>query len=244
MRRDFVANVSHELKTPLTVVSGFLETIADATVDVRTQRGLQVLDLMRVQTDRMLRLVDDLLSLSMLESSAAPASEASIDVATLLESLHQDANALSAGRHSITLDIAAPAILHGNEEELRSAFGNLVSNAIGYTPKGGRIVLAWSQRDGGEGVFSVEDTGIGIAAQHIPRITERFYRVDASRSRDTGGTGLGLAIVKHVLTRHQGMLEVHSEIGRGSRFIAVMPAQRVRFLAKPRARASALQGVT
>jgi two-component system phosphate regulon sensor histidine kinase PhoR len=228
MRRDFVANVSHELKTPLTVVSGFTETIMDGNVDIATPRGRQVLDLMSAQTRRMLDLIDDLLTLSALESGSVPADEALIDVPTLLRSVHDDAVALSAGRHAISLRIDDPALINGSEKELRSAFANLVSNAIRYTPKGGRIELAWTRRDDGAGAFTVEDSGIGIEAAHIPRITERFYRVDTSRSRDTGGTGLGLAIVKHVLTRHQGALEVKSEVGRGSRFTAVLPARRVR----------------
>ncbi len=242
MRRDFVANVSHELKTPLTVVSGFLETIADGAVDLRAERGRRVVALMSNQTERMLRLIADLLTLSELEASATPASEAYIDVQAWLESVLADAQVLSAGRHVIALSVEAPALLYGNEQELRSAVGNLVSNAIRYTPEGGRIALSWRERNG-EGVFSVEDSGIGLEAQHIPRITERFYRVDTSRSRDTGGTGLGLAIVKHVLTRHQARLEVASEIGRGSRFSAVMPARRVRLLTDRRAAETALQGV-
>jgi two-component system phosphate regulon sensor histidine kinase PhoR len=238
MRRDFVANVSHELKTPLTVVSGFVETIMDGHVDVRAERGRQVLDLMRSQTDRMLHLIEDLLTLSALESTTDPAEEAHIDVGSLLASVQEDALALSAGRHAITLAIERPAVIYGSENELRSAFANLVSNAVRYTPQGGRIQLSWTGRDG-EGVFTVEDTGIGIEPAHIPRITERFYRVDTSRSRDTGGTGLGLAIVKHVLTHHQATLEVKSELGKGSRFSAVLPARRVRFA--PAARLEAIQ---
>jgi two-component system phosphate regulon sensor histidine kinase PhoR len=230
MRRDFVANVSHELKTPLTVVSGFVETLMDGHVDITSPRGRQVLDLMRAQSDRMLHLIDDLLTLSALESSSEPSGEANIDVAALLASVHEDALALSGGRHVLSMRVSDPATVYGSENELRSAFANLVSNAIRYTPKGGRIELSWSRRDG-QGVFAVEDTGIGIEAAHIPRITERFYRVDTSRSRDTGGTGLGLAIVKHVLTRHQATLEVKSEIGKGSRFSALLPARRVRFAA-------------
>jgi len=230
MRRDFVANVSHELKTPLTVVHGFVETLVDGHVDIASPRGRQVLDLMGAQTQRMLHLIDDLLTLSALEASSEPAEEAPIDVQALVTSVHDDAVALSAGRHAIDLRIADPATVYGSEKELRSAFANLVSNAIRYTPQGGRITLAWSRRDDGLGAFTVEDTGIGIEAAHIPRITERFYRVDTSRSRDTGGTGLGLAIVKHVLTRHQATLEVRSEVGRGSRFSAVLPARRVRFV--------------
>jgi two-component system phosphate regulon sensor histidine kinase PhoR len=232
VRRDFVANVSHELKTPLTVVSGFVETLMDGHVDMASPRGRQVLDLMRVQSDRMLRLVEDLLTLSALESDTHPADERYIDVAALLGAVHADAHVLSAGRHDIVLRIDDPAMLYGSEKELHSAFANLVSNAIRYTPRGGRITLTWSAQDHGA-AFSVEDTGIGIESAHIPRITERFYRVDTSRSRDTGGTGLGLAIVKHALTRHQAVLEVRSEMGRGSRFSAVFPARRVRFTAAP-----------
>lgn len=230
MRRDFVANVSHELKTPLTVVSGFLETIADGNVTLEEPRGRQVLGLMRSQSDRMLRLIDDLLTLSALESTAMPARESSIDVQALLRTLHEEARALSGARHSIVLEPGPPAMLWGDEREVRSAIANLVSNAVRYTPKDGRITLAWGERDG-EGCMSVEDTGIGIETRHVPRITERFYRVDTSRSRETGGTGLGLAIVKHVLTHHQARLEVASEPGKGSRFTAVFPARRVTWLA-------------
>jgi two-component system phosphate regulon sensor histidine kinase PhoR len=230
MRRDFVANVSHELKTPLTVVSGFLETIADGNVTLEEPRGRQVLGLMRSQSDRMLRLIDDLLTLSALESTAMPARETAIDVHALLRAIHEEARALSGGRHSIVLEPGPAATLWGDEREVRSAIANLVSNAVRYTPKDGRITLAWSERDG-EGCMSVEDTGIGIETRHVPRITERFYRVDTSRSRETGGTGLGLAIVKHVLTHHQARLEVASEPGKGSRFTAVFPARRVTWLA-------------
>ncbi|MCU0259023.1 MAG: phosphate regulon sensor histidine kinase PhoR [Solirubrobacteraceae bacterium] len=230
MRRDFVANVSHELKTPLTVLAGFQESLADGTVPPDSARGRHAFALMQAQTERMLRLVDDLLTLSQLESTETPASETVIDVAALLEVMAEEARALSGGRHQISLRVDERATLVGNEHELRSAFTNLVSNAIRYTPPGGRISLLWRRRDGA-GVFSVEDSGIGVAAEHIPRLTERFYRVDRSRSRETGGTGLGLAIVKHVLTHHQATLEIESEPGRGSRFSAVFPAKRVRFRA-------------
>jgi two-component system phosphate regulon sensor histidine kinase PhoR len=231
MRRDFVANVSHELKTPLTVVSGFLETIADGNVRLEEPRGQQVLALMRSQTDRMLRLIDDLLTLSALESSAQPAREAPIDVHQFLRAVADEARALSAGRQTIQLRLGPPATLWGDEHELRSAIVNLVSNAIRYTPQDGRIAIEWTERDGEGGWITVEDTGIGIEARHIPRLTERFYRVDTGRSRDTGGTGLGLAIVKHVLTRHEARLEVASEIGKGSRFAAAFPPRRVNWLA-------------
>jgi two-component system phosphate regulon sensor histidine kinase PhoR len=226
MRRDFVANVSHELKTPLTVVSGFLETFSEGNIQADDPRGRQALEMMRSQTDRMQRLVEDLLLLSTLESSSMPARESQIDVETLLGGILEDARALSAGRHQVQLHVGEPAQVWGDEQEIRSAFSNLVSNAIRYTPRGGRITLSWGRR-GDEGVFTVEDTGIGIESRHLPRLTERFYRADTSRSRDTGGTGLGLAIVKHVLTRHQGRLEIESDLGRGSRFSALFPARRV-----------------
>jgi two-component system phosphate regulon sensor histidine kinase PhoR len=227
MRRDFVANVSHELKTPITVVSGFLETIADGTVRLDETRGRQVMEIMQHQSERMRRLIEDLLTLSSLESTLAPTSETPLDMGVLLQSLYEEARALSGARHAVTLEIT-PGTLEGNEQELRSAFGNLISNAIRYTPQGGSVRLAWQER-AGQGVFSVEDSGIGIEPRHIPRLTERFYRVDSSRSSETGGTGLGLAIVKHVLSRHQAALEIDSEPGRGSRFSAVFPARRVKF---------------
>jgi two-component system phosphate regulon sensor histidine kinase PhoR len=234
MRQDFVANVSHELRTPLTVVSGFLETLAEGNIRSDEPRGRQALEMMRSQTDRMLRLVEDLLMLSTLETNPLPARETVIDVEKLLGGIVEDARVLSAGRHQVQLHVGEPARLVGDEHEIRSAFANLVSNAVRYTPQGGRITLGWGQR-GEEGVFSVEDTGIGIERRHIPRLTERFYRADTSRSRDTGGTGLGLAIVKHVLTRHQARLEIESELGRGSRFEALFPARRVHVTAPSQA---------
>jgi two-component system phosphate regulon sensor histidine kinase PhoR len=230
-RRDFVANVSHELRTPLTVLNGFLETL----IDLRrpdpemTRRSLE---LMSQQTTRMNRLVEDLLTLSRLESTHSPSKDEPVDVPDLCEHLLQDALALSGGRHEIRLHGELQDGLHGSQDELRSAFGNLVSNAIRYTPPGGLIELRWWLR-GSEPVFSVSDTGIGIESQHIERLTERFYRVDRSRSRETGGTGLGLAIVKHVLQRHQAHLEVQSEPGKGSTFSAVFPADRTQALARP-----------
>ena len=227
MRRDFVANVSHELKSPLTVVAGFLETITDGELKLDEERRLGYLNMMREHTGRMQRLVEDLLTLSALEAGRGPGDEAPVDVAALLAGVRDEALALSAGRHRIELKAEEPLALRANAQELRSAFGNLVSNAVHYTPAGGDIRLAWGRR-GAQAVFSVSDTGPGIEPRHIPRLTERFYRVDHSRSRETGGTGLGLAIVKHVLTRHQATLEIESEPGRGSRFSAVFPARRVR----------------
>ena len=226
MRRDFVANVSHELKTPLTVVSGFLETIAEGTVKLGESRGMQAIQLMRVQTDRMLHLVEYLLRLSALESSSMPAHESNIDVATLMRNAYENARALSSGRHAISVENGPALSLCGDEGEIASAVGNLLTNAVRYTPQGGKILLSWDLLDG-ECRLSVADTGIGIESRHIPRLTERFYRVDTSRSRETGGTGLGLAIVKHVLTRHQARLEVQSDVGQGSIFSLVFPESRV-----------------
>jgi two-component system, OmpR family, phosphate regulon sensor histidine kinase PhoR len=232
MRRDFVANVSHELRTPLTVLVGFLETVRELKLD--PQRVRDYLGMMGEQAGRMRRIVDDLLALSTLESAPPPPAEP-VRVAPLLQRLRADAEALSAGKHSITLDGVPSTDLLGSENELQSAFGNLVSNAIRYTPPGGKVRLLW--RDGAEGAsFTVEDTGVGIASEHIPRLTERFYRVDRSRSRETGGTGLGLAIVKHALARHQAVLEIESKPGAGSRFSVRFPAQRLTAVARGESR--------
>jgi two-component system phosphate regulon sensor histidine kinase PhoR len=225
MRRDFIANVSHELRTPLTVVGGFLETILDLKV-ADSDLVRRSLPLMMDQAQRMRRLVEDLLTLSRLESSHNPPREEPVNVPNLARALYHDALALSAGRHRITLDLTCGEWLTASEEELRSAFSNLISNAVRYTPEGGEVRIGWQQK-GAEGAFSVRDTGIGIESHHIPRLTERFYRVDRSRSRETGGTGLGLAIVKHVLSRHQARLEIASEPGRGSTFSAVFPVERL-----------------
>jgi two-component system phosphate regulon sensor histidine kinase PhoR len=216
VHRDFVANVSHELRTPLTVIGGFLETLADMpepTPDVTRQ----FLPMMMEQAKRMQSLVEDLLTLSRLENGSKTTTLEKVDMAALLNTLRVEAEGLSQGRHQIVLDACDSASLWGNASELHSAFGNLVSNAVRYTPEDGIIRLAW-RMERGRGVFSVSDTGIGIAPQHIPRLTERFYRIDRGRSRGTGGTGLGLAIVKHVLARHHARLEVRSELERGSTF--------------------------
>ncbi len=226
MRRDFIANVSHELKTPLTVVSGFLETLQDLELEPRQRT--RYLQLMAEQAASMRRLVDDLLTLSALESEQNPVAESEFVIVPLLLEMSVDAKALSGGRHTIVLDIGDAAKVKGSQDELASAFGNVVSNAIRYTPDGGTITLGWQVDAEGRGAFSVADTGIGIAPEHIPRLTERFYRVDRSRSRATGGTGLGLAIVKHVLLRHQAELDVTSELGHGSTFTVLLPARRVR----------------
>ena len=229
MRRDFVANVSHELKTPLTVVSGFVEMLVDDFDAYPREDALHYLGLVREQSGRMQRLIDDLLTLSALETSRLTPVDDRVDVPALLQVIFQEAQALSGGRHQLEFHCDGPAALLGCASELRSAFGNLASNAVRYTPDGGKVVLCWSGTAEGGAAFSVADTGIGILAQHIPRLTERFYRVDRSRSRETGGTGLGLAIVKHVLTRHQGRLDVESEPGKGSRFSASFPPSRVAY---------------
>jgi two-component system phosphate regulon sensor histidine kinase PhoR len=225
MRRDFIANVSHELKTPLTVVAGFLETIQELNLEPRKRE--RYVELMREQASNMQRLVDDLLTLSALESEPSVRPETAFAIVPLLSEVSADAKALSDHRHTVVLDIGEQATVSGSRDELASAFNNLVSNAVRYTPEGGTITLAWRVDEGGRGMFSVTDTGIGIAPEHIPRLTERFYRVDRSRSRATGGTGLGLAIVKHVLLRHQAELDVTSEPGKGSTFTVILPAQRV-----------------
>jgi two-component system, OmpR family, phosphate regulon sensor histidine kinase PhoR len=225
VRRDFIANVSHELRTPLTVLCGFLETVSDAkSLDGELLR--RALPLMTDQARRMQRLIEDLLALSRLEGSGNPLREERVDMPALVRALCHDAVALSAGKHSITLTVECEDWLAGNEDELRSAFSNLISNAVRYTPGGGEVEIRWERREAGA-AFAVRDTGIGIEPQHVPRLTERFYRVDRSRSRETGGTGLGLAIVKHVVNRHQGRLDIVSEPGRGSTFRAWFPAQRI-----------------
>ncbi|MBI4742155.1 MAG: phosphate regulon sensor histidine kinase PhoR [Betaproteobacteria bacterium] len=219
MRSDFVANVSHELRTPLTVVAGFLEHFGNDGAMSGEERQ-HFARLMTDQTSRMLSLIDDLLTLSRLESEDAPASEERIDMDAMLARLSSDGESLSGGRHHITARAGGPG-LRGNWKELHSAFGNLVSNAIRYTPEGGSVHIGWN------GTFSVRDSGVGVSAEHLPRLTERFYRADRGRSRDTGGTGLGLAIVKHVLLRHQAALHIESQPGAGSTFSAEFPAWRL-----------------
>jgi two-component system phosphate regulon sensor histidine kinase PhoR len=224
MRREFVANVSHELRTPLTVVSGFLETLRDETDPQDAQRYISM---MAEQAKRMERLVEDLLVLSALESSPPPPMEDPIDMPALVERLGAEARALSGGKHRIEVESEPGIDLVGSEKEISSAFGNLVSNAIRYTPERGTVRLHWHGTADGA-AFDVVDTGIGIAPEHISRLTERFYRVDRGRSRETGGTGLGLAIVKHALVRHGAALDVSSTPGKGSRFTARFTGPRVR----------------
>lgn len=225
IHRDFIANVSHELRTPLTVMTGFLEQFnAPEPPQGEAARGFH--RLMAEQAARMNRLVADLLTLSHLENSVQPPRDETVDVPALLEALRIEAVALSAGKHEIEITESSAGRLRASADELRSAFGNLVFNAVRYTPPGGRITLAWRLVDGAP-TFTVSDTGIGIPAEHIPRLTERFYRVDKGRSTASGGTGLGLAIVKHVLSRHDGLLKIESIPGKGSTFSARFPANRL-----------------
>jgi two-component system phosphate regulon sensor histidine kinase PhoR len=225
MRRDFVANVSHELRTPLTVVNGFVETLQDMP-NLENDMARRALPMMGEQTLRMTHLVGDLLTLSKLEDRMNVLKEEKLDVPAMLPGCHEIGQILSAGAHKIKLEMLSDCKLLGSAEELRSAFGNLISNAIRYTPNGGEIVMRWQSVEDGQLMFSVQDSGIGIPQQLIPRLTERFYRVDSSRSRATGGTGLGLAIVKHIANRHQARLEISSEEGKGSIFSIVFPAKR------------------
>jgi two-component system phosphate regulon sensor histidine kinase PhoR len=226
MRRDFVANVSHEIRTPLTVVAGFVETMANLPLsEVERQR---VLVLMGQQTQRMQSLVGDLLTLARLEGSPRPLGDTWLPLARVGAAVELDAVGLSGGQHRLGFDWGDAVELAGNEPELLSALTNLVGNAVRYTPAGGTVEVQWRPRDDGGGEVRVRDTGPGIAAEHLPRLTERFYRVDGSRSRDTGGTGLGLAIVKHVAQRHGGELLIESTPGQGSCFTLVLPAARVR----------------
>jgi two-component system phosphate regulon sensor histidine kinase PhoR len=216
VRRDFVANVSHELRTPLTVIRGYLETLAEAE-DLPAQRRKSLFATMEQQAKRMERLLEELLVLARLESEGEQPELEPIPVPELLKEIRDDALMMSSDRHKIALVADSDLWLRGAPGELRSVFANLVSNAVQYTPEGGEIQIRWF-RDGDEACYEVRDTGEGIEPKHLPRLTERFYRVDTSRSRATGGTGLGLAIVKHVLERHQGTLEIESQLGLGSTF--------------------------
>ncbi len=225
MRRDFIANVSHELRTPLTVVGGFLETLID-TKGAVADSARSYFDMMIDQTSRMQRIIEDLLTLSRIESNIEAPADTVIKMSTLLKMIQNDAKALSNGKHKIHLNAEKNLNITGNQEELLSAFSNLVSNAIRYTQEGGDIFISW-QLNEEQAVFSVRDTGIGIEQQHINRLTERFYRVDRGRSRDTGGTGLGLAIVKHILNRHKAKLEITSKLGIGSTFSIALPKARL-----------------
>jgi two-component system phosphate regulon sensor histidine kinase PhoR len=223
MRKEFVANASHELRSPLTVVSGYLDALDDGSLDPAWREPVHE---MRRQADRMRAIIDDLLELSKLEGRRDLAGDEPVDVRGLLSVLRKDVMSLSERPKTVTLHLDSEAKLRGSERELSSVFGNLVNNAVKYTPADGEIEIRWwADRDGGH--VSVRDTGIGIAAEHIPRLTERFYRVDSGRSRDKGGSGLGLAIVKHALQRHEARLDVQSEPGRGSTFTCHFPARRL-----------------
>jgi two-component system, OmpR family, phosphate regulon sensor histidine kinase PhoR len=220
IRSDFIANVSHELRTPLTVISGFLETLQDTQTSQEWERPLL---LMAQQTARMRNIVEDLLLLSRLELEENSNGGGMVEVDEMLRSICEEAKILSGEQHhQITLAVEKDLIIYGHSEELRSAFSNLVFNAVRYTPTGGEIAIRWYSD--GEGThFAVSDTGEGIAPEHLPRLTERFYRVDVGRSRHQGGTGLGLAIVKHVLSRHHGQLHIESQLGQGSLFRCDFP---------------------
>lgn len=226
MRRDFVANVSHEMRTPLTVISGYLETMADNADDLpaKWQRAITTMSL---QSSRMEALITDLILLSKIETGEKTVNDTLTDVDALIRQICHDASALSGEKHhQFTIEINDQRLLKGDESQLRSAFSNLIFNAVKYTPPEGHITVTWNtDRDGGH--LSVRDTGIGIDPVHIPRLTERFYRADPSRHKDTGGTGLGLAIVKHVLLNHDGSLKIHSRIGDGSEFICHFPRERL-----------------
>jgi two-component system phosphate regulon sensor histidine kinase PhoR len=235
MRRDFVANVSHEIRTPLTVLAGFVETLQ--TLPLAEKERARYLELMATQATRMQSLVADLLTLSQLEGSPPPGVDESTAADTLLTRLEEDARAVSALTgtnnqiaHVIVFEPAPSIELLGNASELFSAASNLVNNAVRYTPLGGRIAVALALQDNGRVLFSVKDSGPGIPPEHLSRLTERFYRVDKSRSRETGGTGLGLAIVKHVVQRHGGELKIDSVVGEGSTFTIALPAHRVKRL--------------
>ena len=229
MRRDFIANVSHELRTPLTVVGGFIETLMDVDGAV-PESTRSYFNMMLDQTTRMRHLIDDLLILSQIESNVQAPDDKEIQMSALINMMINDAKVLSQGKHQISADIDESLNLIGAMGELQSAMSNLISNAIRYTPDGGEIIVRWEMRNN-QAIFSVQDNGIGIEQKHIDRLTERFYRVDRGRSRETGGTGLGLSIVKHILTRHQARLEVTSELGIGSTFSEIFP--KIRIVQKP-----------
>ncbi|MFZ9648668.1 MAG: phosphate regulon sensor histidine kinase PhoR [Fluviibacter sp.] len=225
VRRDFVANVSHELKTPLTVINGFIETLQMHHESLSIEKRQRYLDLALSQSHQMGRLIQDLLTLSSLEARANLADQTRVPVKTLVDELVVSAEAISDGKHTLSIDIPPDLSILGSAMALRSIFGNLINNAVNYTPADGNITISWRETER-EGIFSVQDTGIGIPEIHLPRISERFYRVDQGRSRETGGTGLGLAIVKHALSRHQGHLEIKSQVNQGSTFEACFPKER------------------
>jgi two-component system phosphate regulon sensor histidine kinase PhoR len=222
VRSDFIANVSHELRTPLTVIHGYLEVLLkEANVDTKFLK--KIFQQMYQQSIRMEKIIDDLLLLSRLENESHNETKKQVNISKILKLLHADAKIISANKQQdIILTLDKNIFIMGVEEELKSLFSNLITNAIKYTPCHGKITIEWFKRKD-KGIFKVTDNGIGISKKNIPRITERFYRVDKSRSRDNGGTGLGLAIAKHVLVNHQGTLLVDSEVGKGSVFTCIFP---------------------
>ena len=227
-RKDFVANVSHELRTPITVLLGFLETLQDmpdTSISIEQRKHYE--QLMLEQAQHMRAIVSDLLTLSTLESTAPTATSAPVDVHRLIQQALQRVNVLSNGQHIFETHIDEQLWLEGAETELASAINNLLTNAIRYTPKNGTITTLWHLNSDGRAVFSVQDTGIGIAPQDLPRLTERFYRADKGRARATGGTGLGLAITRHIVVRHQAELDIKSRSGVGSTFSIIFPKERV-----------------
>jgi len=225
MRRDFVANASHELRSPLTVMRGYLEALAeDPEITGNWQRPI---DEMQRQTMRMTDIVEDLLQISRLETEETDAPREQVDVRGLCSRIREEALALGYGPAEVSLDISGPPYVLGAEKEIYSALSNLAFNAMRYTPEGGSVHIGWTLSATGAGCFSVSDTGVGIAPKHIPHLTQRFYRVDSGRTRESGGTGLGLAIVKHVIQRHGGRLEIESKPGEGSTFRCVFPAERI-----------------
>jgi two-component system phosphate regulon sensor histidine kinase PhoR len=222
MRRDFVANVSHEMKSPLTVIKGYVESLLDTAEKegLRTEKPLRQIDM---QTDRMCHIVEDLLQLSSLEMDEAANKLTVVDAPNMIRSVCSEAREVSSGGHELTVEIDDQLMIMGSYNELYSAFSNIVLNAITYTPDGGTIGITWRLDESGSPVFSVQDTGVGISPEHIPRLTERFYRVDQARSRELGGTGLGLAIVKHIMLRHNAELRIRSRLNHGSIFSCIFP---------------------
>jgi len=219
-RRNFFANVSHELRTPLTVLQGYLEMMEDAKLEEPFRS--KALDTMQEQTRRMDGLVKQLLTLSRIEAATNIDLQEKVDVTTMLGMLEREVQTLSGGRHEIVFKINDQLKVFGNDDQLRSAVSNLVYNSVNHTPTGTRIEVSWQHTAQGA-QFQVSDNGPGIAPQHLPRLTERFYRVDKARARQTGGSGLGLAIVKHALTHHHSRLDIMSEIGVGTRFMFTLP---------------------
>lgn len=223
IRRDFIANASHELRTPLTVLNGYIEVMMDGQEP--DSMWVKPLEQMHNQSERMQSIINDLLTLSAMESETLVGKEKTVPIAPILKKMEQDATQMSQGKHSFRFELDESLALKGYEEPLKSVLMNLISNAIRYTPEGGQITVRWYEDAKGPH-FQVDDTGIGISQEHISRLTERFYRVDTARSRDTGGTGLGLAIVKHILERHDAKLVIKSQLGKGSSFRCDFPRSK------------------